>query len=214
MSRKRFLRLAWAVLGLGAGLAGGPPMVVAQGSGSTAAAVAGGALGLASGATLAFVGSLVPCAQTRPGPACTRWSAIAGGGLGLTGGAMLGAGDSDRLGDVAVGSGIGFLVGAVGGLVLKSPAERFGWADVATVGLYGAAIGAAPLGSALGFAGGAAVGFVARELWDSFDSPDWIGAAVGGMALGGIAEWLIRGIGARDSEGARFRVVLPMPVDF
>ncbi len=205
----------WAVLAvLFAVHSGRPASSAGQTSGSAAAAVAGGALGVSSGATLAFVGSLVPCTQSRPGPACVRWSAIGGGALGLAGGAMLGASDSDRLGDAAVGAGIGFLAGAAGGLVLKSAAERFGWADVATVGLFGAAIGAAPLGSAAGLAGGSAIGLVTWLLWDSFETPDLIGAAAAGMALGGIAEWLVRGLDARGSDPAEFSVVVPLTVSF
>lgn len=187
---------------------------MAQQSGSAAAAVGGAALGLSSGATLAFVGSLVPCTQTRPGPTCVRWSAIGGGVLGLAGGAMLGASDSDQLSDVAVGAGIGFLAGAAAGLVLKSAAERFGWQDVAVVGLLGGSIGAAPLGSAIGFLGGSAVGLAAWGLFDSFDTPDLIGAAAAGMALGGIAEWLVRGIGAQGDDSPQFSVVLPLTVSF
>ncbi len=84
-----------------------------ESDGSTAAAVAGGALGLASGATLGAVGSIIPCSQTGPGPTCVRWSAIGGGAIGVTGGALLGAGDSDRLADAAVGAGIGFVAGVL-----------------------------------------------------------------------------------------------------
>ncbi|MCL7960559.1 MAG: hypothetical protein M8861_10225 [marine benthic group bacterium] len=169
---------------------------------------------MSSGATLAFVGSLVPCTQSRPGPACVRWSAIGGGVLGLTGGAMLGASDSDQLSDAAVGAGIGFAAGVVGGLVLKSAAERFGWQDVAVVGLLGGSIGAAPLGSAIGLLGGSAIGLAASALLDGFDTPDLIGAAAAGMALGGIAEWLVRGIGAGGEDSPQFSLVLPLTVGF
>jgi hypothetical protein len=127
---------------------------------------------------------------------------------------MLGASDSDRLGNAAAGAGIGFLVGAAGGLVLKSAAERFGWADVATVGLFGAAIGAAPLGSAIGFASGSAVGLIALGLFDSFELPDLIGAAAAGMAIGGIAEWLIEGIDASSTPSAQFQFAVSLPGGF
>lgn len=189
-------------------------MCIAQASGSTSSAATGGALGLASGATLAFAGSLVPCAQSRPGPACVRWSAIGGGAVGLAGGAMLGAADSDRLADAAAGAGIGFLAGAAAGLVLKSAAERFGWPDVATVGLLGGAIGAAPAGSAIGFLGGSAVGLMAWGLMDSFDTPDLIGAAAAGLALGGLAEWLVRGIDAQAAGDPEFTMTVPLSVSF
>jgi hypothetical protein len=127
---------------------------------------------------------------------------------------MLGASDSDQLADAAVGAGIGFVAGAIGGLVLKSAAERFGWQDVAAVGLFGGAIGAAPLGSGVGFLGGSAVGLVAWGLVDSFRIPDLIGAAAAGLALGGIAEWLVRGIDAQTSDAQTFRVFVPVSVGF
>lgn len=189
-----------------------PSASVAQESGSPEAAVAGAALGLASGATLAFVGSLVPCTQTRPGPACVRWTALGGGVLALTGGALLGAADANALSGAAVGGGIGFLVGSAAGLVLRSRAERFSWQDVAVVGLFGGAIGAAPLGSSIGLLGGAAAGLVARGVWDSVKTPDLFGAAAAGLALGGIVEWLVRGIEAQSSDGPEMRIVLPLAV--
>ena len=189
-----------------------PSVSVAQESGSPEAAVAGAALGLTSGGTLAFVGSLVPCTQTRPGPACVRWSALGGGVLGLTGGTLLGAADSNALSGAAVGAGIGFLVGSAAGLVLKSKAERFGWQDVAVVGLLGGAIGAVPLGSAIGLLGGSAAGLVAWGVWGSVETPDLFGAAAAGLALGGIVEWLVRGIEAQSRSGPEMRVVLPLAV--
>jgi hypothetical protein len=192
-------------------LGGGRPAFSHAQSGSTGAAIAGSALGLTSGATLAFVGSLVPCTQTKPGPTCMRWSSVGGGVLGLTGGAMIGASDSDRLGDVAMGAGIGFAAGAVAGMALKSAAERFGWGDVAAVGLLGGAIGSAPVGSAIGLAGGSALGLMAWGLWDSFELPDLIGAAAVGMAIGGLAEWLAEGIDASSGPAAGLQVTLPAP---
>ena len=192
-----------------------PAETAAQESGgSTAAAMAGGAFGLSAGATLGAVGSIIPCSQSRPGPTCVRWSAVGGGALGLVGGALLGAADSDRLGDAAVGAGIGFLVGAAGGLVLKSASERFGWQDVAAVGLFGGAIGSAPLGSAAGFLGGSAVGFVLWGLIDDFETPDLLGAAIAGLALGGITEWLVRGIDAQSSGGPELQLSLSMRPGF
>jgi len=180
--------------------------------GSTGSTIAGGALGLYAGATLAAVGSIIPCSQSHPGPTCVRWSAVGGGTVGLLGGAMLGADDSERLEDAAVGSGIGFLAGAAAGLVLKSASERFGWQDVAAVGLFGGAIGSAPLGSAVGLLGGSAVGLVLWKLVDDFNSPDMIGAAIAGLAVGGIAEWLVRGIDAGSGGGTMMRFSIPLRV--
>ena len=184
-----------------------------ESEGSTAAGVAGGALGLASGATLGAVGSLIPCSQSDPGPTCVRWSAIGGGVIAATGGALLGAGDSNRLGDAALGAGIGFVAGALGGLLIKSKAERFGWQDVAAVGLFGGSIGSAPAGSAIGFLGGSALGLAAWALFDDFKSPDLFGAAVAGLAIGGIAEWLVRGIDAQSGD-PEYQFTVPLKVGF
>ena len=213
------MRLRTGLLGILAGAllhsVCAPAESVAQESGgSTAAAIAGGALGLASGATLGAVGSIIPCSQTGPGPTCVRWSAIGGGAIGVTGGALLGAGDSDRLAGAAVGAGIGFVVGAIGGMLLKSKAERFGWQDVAAVGLFGGAIGSAPIGSAIGMLSGTAVGLAAWALLDDFKGPDLLGAAVAGLAIGGIAEWLVRGIDAQSRGDSELQLYVPLKVGF
>jgi hypothetical protein len=215
---RNLLRRRKSQLGLALALASiralTPATATAQESGgSTAAAVAGGALGLASGATLGAVGSLIPCSQTGSGPTCVRWSAIGGGVIAATGGALLGAGDSNRLGDAALGAGIGFVAGAIGGMLIKSKAERFGWQDVATVGLFGGSIGSAPAGSAIGFLGGSAVGLAAWALFDDFKSPDLFGAAIAGLAIGGIAEWLVRGIDAQSGD-SEYQFTVPLQVGF
>lgn len=182
-------------------------------SGSAGWAVAGGALGLVSGATLGAVGSLIPCSQTRAGPVCVRWGAIGGGAIGVTGGAMLGQANSDRLGDAALGAGIGFAAGVLGGILIRTRAERLGWHDVAAVGLLGGAIGSAPRGSAIGLLGGSAVGFAAWALWDGFEGPDLFGAALAGLAVGGLVEWLARGIDAQSGE-EEVRFTVPLKVGF
>ena len=190
------------------------PLAAQTTDGSTGAAVAGGALGLASGVTVGAVGSMIPCSQTRAGPTCVRWSAVGGGAVGLAGGAMLGAGDSDRLGDAAIGAGIGAAAGALVGLLMRSKAERFGWQDVAAVGLFGGAVGSAPLGSAIGLVGGSAIGLVATAVWDDFKTPDLLGAGLAGLALGGLAEWLVRGFDAQSGNEDEFSFTVPMKVGF
>jgi hypothetical protein len=210
--RKSRLGLAIALALIHAGTPAGS--TAQESGGSTAAAVAGGALGLASGATLGAVGSMIPCSQTGPGPTCVRWSAIGGGVIGVTGGALLGAGDSDRLADAALGAGIGFVAGAIGGMLLKPKAERFGWQDVAAVGLFGGAIGSAPRGSAIGLLGGSAVGLVTWALVDDFKGPDLLGAALAGLAIGGIAEWLVRGIDSQSGPDPQLNLSMLLPVGF
>jgi len=209
--RKSRFSLALALALIHAGVPAGSQ--AQESGGSTAAAVAGGALGLASGATLGAVGSMIPCSQTGPGPTCVRWSAIGGGVIAATGGALLGAGDSNQLGDAALGAGIGLVAGAIGGMLIKSKAERFGWQDVAAVGLFGGAIGSAPAGSAIGFLSGSALGLAAWALFDDFKSPDLFGAALAGLAIGGIAEWLVRGIDAQSGD-PEYQFNIPLRVGF
>ncbi len=182
--------------------------------GSALAATAGGALGLYAGATLAAVGSLIPCTQTYPGPSCVRWSAVAGGAIGLGGGVLLGAADAERLGDAAIGAGIGFAAGSVAGLLIRSKAERLGWGDVATIGLFGGAVGSAPIGSAIGLLGGGAVGLILWSTVDGLGPPEALGMAVAGLALGGMTEWLVRGIDAQSGGSPQLQVTLPVRVGF
>ncbi len=190
-----------AVLILAALVFAAPRAAPAQESdGSAGAAAAGGALGLYAGATLANVGSIIPCTQTYAGPTCVRWSSVTGGALGLAGGLALGAADSERVEDTAVRAGIGFLAGSAAGLVVKSAAQRVGWADVATLGLIGGAIGSAPRGAAIGLAAGGAVGLILYGTVDGFELPDLLGAALAGLAIGGITQWVAEGIDAQTQD--------------
>ena len=132
----------------------------------------------------------------------------------MTGGALLGAGDSNRLGDAALGAGIGVVAGAIGGMLIRSKAERFGWQDVAAVGLFGGSIGSAPKGSAIGLLGGSAVGLAVWALWDDFKGPDLLGTALAGLAIGGLAEWLVRGIDAKSGSDDEILFTVPMKVGF
>jgi hypothetical protein len=185
-----------------------PGVATAQESeGSAWTAAAGGALGLYAGATLANVGSIVPCTQTYAGPTCVRWSSVTGGAVGLSGGLLLGAADPERVGDAALGAGIGFLAGSVAGLLLRSTAQRVGWADVATLGLVGGATGTAPRGAAIGLAAGGAIGLILWRAADGFELPDALGAAVAGLAIGGITQWLLEGIDAQTNDVPALQVM-------
>jgi hypothetical protein len=204
------------VVAIGVGAACGAPRPICsqESNGSAAAAVAGGALGMVSGATLATFGSVIPCSQTLPGPTCVRWSAIAGGAIGLSGGVLLGGADSERLGDAALGAGIGFAVGSVAGLLLKSQAQRIGWGDVGTVGLLGASVGSAPLGAAFGLATGGVIGVILWLSVDGYEEPDLVGAAAAGLALGGISEWIVRGIDAQTADSPVLEMMIPLSLGF
>ncbi len=207
-------RAGWLAIGLASSM-----LSVAHAqepAGSTAGALAGGALGITSGALLGTMGSIPPCWQTTAGVHCVRWSAGVGAGVGLASGVLIGAADSDRIGRSATSAAIGFGVGAAAGLVLVPIAQRFGWQDVLATGLMGGAVGAAPLGAAIGLGCGTLIG---AALWATIDGvtlPDAVGVGLVGMSLGALTEWVV--LAARAQSGgdpARgLQIALPMRVSF
>ncbi len=180
--------------------------------GSAAAAVAGGALGLYSGTLLATVGATIPCTQTYIGARCIRWSALGGAAIGLTTGILVGAGDDERLGDLAISSGIGFLGGTAAGLAVTRFAQRFGWQDVLAVGIIGGAVGSQPLGSAIGFGAGAGIGLILWQTVPRFEFADAMGASLAGLALGGLTEWVLDAVDAQSNESPALQLALPISV--
>jgi hypothetical protein len=176
------------------------PALAQEKQGSDAAAAAGGALGLYSGAVLGNLGGLIPCSQTYAGATCVWATSAAGGVAGLAGGIAMGSGDEDAVTDAARGALYGLAIGAVGGVVLKETVERFGWSDVATTGLVGAAIGASAKGALIGLGVGSAVGLLLYWTLPSFDLPNAVGFAMMGMAVGGISSWVVRGVEAGQED--------------
>ena len=155
-------------------------------------AVGGGALGLYSGAMLGTVGTLIPCAQSSMGAPCLWIGSSLGATVGMVSGAALGAADPERLGDLAASAGIGVAVGVAAGLALVPIAQRFGWKDVATLGLLGGAVGASPAGAGIGLAAGGAGGLVLHWLApESVRLPEVLALAAGGMAVGALAGWVV-----------------------
>ncbi len=120
--------------------------------------------------------------------------------MGLLGGAMTGAGDSERLRNIAISSAIGFGVGGIAGLVLKPVAQRVGWRDIATMAVWGGAIGAQPMGALLGFGAGGLVGFIFWQAVPGFGFPEALAAAAAGVAIGGLVGWMEDGISAQTTD--------------
>jgi hypothetical protein len=194
-----------------------PLAAAAQDStGSTGAAIAGSALGLASGAVLGTMGSIPPCWQTAAGVRCVRWSVGLGAAIGVTSGAVIGANDGDRIEQAATSAAIGFGAGAVLGLALVPVAQRFGWQDVIAMGFMGGAIGGAPLGSAIGLAGGALVGAVLAQTVQDFTLPDAVGTGIVGMSLGALTQWVVTAVDAAKNGGGSpgLELVVPLTVRF
>jgi hypothetical protein len=184
-------------------------------TGSTAAQIGGGLLGFYSGAVLGSIGAMIPCNQTYIGIRCVQLSGAVKGMVGLVSGLSLGGKDTERIESAAVGSLIGFGAGAAVGLVIRSQSPIFGWADVATLGMVGGAWGASWLGATVGLAGGAVIGLVLWQAIPSFDLPNAAGAALAGMALGGVTSWVIRAVDASASTGGvPLELSVPLTVSF
>lgn len=177
------------------------PAHAQQVSGSGWAAVAGGTLGLFSGAVLGFGGSAIPCSQTRAGVRCVRAAVISGGLIGFAAGLAMGAGDEEAVKRAARGAGFGFAAGSAVGFVLMEVVPHYGWLDVLTAGGIGAAIGSSARGAAIGLGAGAVVGVVLWRAIPAVELPDAVGMGLMGMAVGGLAGWVVRAVDAQ-SEGA------------
>jgi hypothetical protein len=176
--------------------------------GSDWARVAGGALGLYSGAVLGTLGGTIPCTQTLAGIGCVRVSGAFGGVVAAIGGVHLGGVDEDAVASAARGAGYGLLIGAAAGFALQRSVQRLGWSEVAAGAIIGSAFGASARGAALGLTAGSLVGAVLYLTVPSFDLPNSIGVAVAGMALGGISSWVIRGVEGHPDAAAAQPVTL------
>lgn len=201
MRGRRWARVVAALCSVGLVVAYATP-ARAQTSGSTWAAIGGGALGLYSGAVLGSMGSWLPCNRTYQSMTCVRTSTVAAGVLGAASGVVIGAVDSETLGDAALGAGIGFAAGAAAGVIMKPFLQRFGWDDVAAVGLMGGAIGASPVGAVIGLGAGTVIGVALWQLVPSIELSDALAFSVGGMALGGLTGWVYRALDVESSQPA------------
>jgi hypothetical protein len=173
------------------------------------AVAAGGGLGFLSGALSAELAAIGPCNQTRWGVGCVQLSAGAGGTIGLAAGAAAGFQDAETIEHAALGAAIGFGVGAVGGVIVKPVAERFGWHDVATLGVVGASIGGAFPGSLIGLGAGGVAGLLAWQLVPGFERTNVVSAALVGLAVGGITQWIVRA-GADPTSDPTVRTGFPL----
>jgi hypothetical protein len=185
------------------------PLQAQESDGSTAGAVGAAALGAYSGTFLGLTGSLVPCSQRTSGLLCTRVSAVVAGVLGGASGAVIGANDSDLAWNHARNAGIGAAVGSVTGLFLRRVVRHYGWWDAGAGAVLGAAIGAAPAGAGIGFASGALVGTVLWQAVPSFEVADAVALGLGGMALGGLASWVVSAVSSAE-DGGEIELYIPL----
>ncbi len=203
------LCLATALLSM-PDLARGQASPDADSDGSAGAAVAGAALGALSAGSVAAAGAIVPCTQTA-GPKCVAWTAGLAASVGATSGLLIGASDAEDIETRFVSAAIGLGAGTLGGLIVRSVAQRFGPADVLSVAAIGAGVGAAPKGAAIGLGAGALVGFVLEWTVPGFETADWLGAALGGVAVGVVTDWVVGAIRAEDVE---MELTVPLRVRF
>jgi hypothetical protein len=179
------------------------------------AVAAGGGLGFLSGSLSAELAAIGPCNQTRWGVGCVQLSAGAGGTIGLAAGAAAGFQDAEMIEHAGLGAAIGFGVGAVGGVIVKPVAERFGWHDVATLGVVGASVGAAFPGSLIGLGAGGVAGLLAWQLVPRFERTNVVSAALVGLAVGGITQWIVRaGTTSTDDAGVHDAIPIGLTLPF
>lgn len=179
-------------------------------SGGAGAAVAGGALGAVSGAVLGMSGSMIPCSQTEAGPQCVRLASVAGGVVGMASGIVIGANDQQWVEDHLLTAGIGAAVGLGMSFIAAPKIERFGWQDAAAIGLFGAAIGAAPRGALIGLGAGAIAGLIVWQTVPEARGPDAVALGLAGLTLGVLAEWVIAAGDAGADDGAAITLSIPL----
>jgi len=200
------------LVGLFLQVLGGPVASAQQSDGSTWATIGGGALGAYSGAVLGGIGSFVPCNQTYAGVRCLRITVGVGGVGGLAAGVAAGHANAEAIEGAALGAGFGFVAGSFVALLIKPHAEGFGFDDVLTIGLAGAAVGSSLPGSALGFGVGAAAGVALWQLIPGAGPADAFGVALAGMAVGGLASWAARAANWESGERAVQQQSIPIGV--
>lgn len=164
-------------------------------------AVGGAALGAGAGAVVGTVGSVMPCTTTYAGPTCVRWMTAASALIGGVAGTVLGGTEPGTLGAAAVGGMVGLGVGGLVGAFLVPFIERWALEDALALGLIGGAVGTAPLGAAIGFGGGALVGVTLWRAVPDVGAPGAAALALGGLAAGVLAEWIVRAVAA-DAGGS------------
>jgi len=190
------------------------PRPCAAQEGEAWAAAVGSGLGLLSGAVLTDVGSIVPCGQTRAGVRCVQVAVGFGSGVGLVSGAVAGYADAETVEHAALGAAIGGGLGLVAGLAIGPFVERFRWHDVVTLGLVGGAIGASMPGSAIGLGVGAVTGVALWQLTSTIGEGNAAGAALAGLAVGGLTTWALRALGGSDGPGVDGGIPIGVRISF
>ncbi len=194
-----------------AALVVGPPALSAQTDTDVAAAFGGAALGAHSGAAFGLLGALLPCNRTLQGARCARIATFVGGLAGSASGAVLAYRSREALEDRLGGAAWGSVAGAAAGYALKLGIREYGWRDVGAVAAAGAAFGASPVGAGIGFGVGAVVGTVLWVAVPDAGAPAATTAALVGMAIGGLADWVYR---AAESGRESASFVIPFQIRF
>jgi hypothetical protein len=180
--------------------------------GSTGSAVGTGILGAYSGAVLGLVAATAACDRVLVGPLCPRAAATTGGTVGLVAGVILGSNDSTAPRDRLTGAGYGALAGGLVGLGLSAVVRQYGRRDLLAISAVGAAIGTSPKGAGVGFATGAAVGALSWLVFPSFKVGEAISAAVLGLAVGGVVEWVSDAANSASADAAPVGLSFSVPL--
>ena len=192
-----------------------PPASGQEPGGSTSSAVLGGTLGAYSGVVLGLVGATGPCNRLLWGASCPRAAAALGGALGLAAGAVLGSNDTAALDGRLANAGYGALAGGLVGWGLSKVVRQYAWPAPLAFAAVGAAVGASSQGAGEGFAIGAVVGALSWVAIPRFNVGDAISAAVVGLVVGGLSEWISEASrsrsGASTAPGPAFSMQLRIP---
>ncbi len=140
---------------------------------------------------LALLGGLEVCNRTLRPSRCSRFTTATGAVIGLTAGAVIGYEGDSELNDRTKNAVVGTAIGALAGVVLKEVVRQYDWPDVAATSVVGLAIGASAEGAGLGFAAGAATGFLLWRLHPSVGPAGVVVWALAGLAVGGLADWVV-----------------------
>ncbi len=190
------------------------PLAAQDRGGSGGAATVGAALGTLTGASLATVSSILPCARTYAGPGCVRTAGLVGGAAGLGAGLLLGAYDSQQVEEMAERMAVGFAVGAAAGLVLKQVILYSTWGDVAATGVIGAAVATDPEAAFIGLTAGTVTGLVLWQLRPETDLVDAAELSLVGLAAGAVGSLIYRSIDAAVQRDSQPLVVFPVKLAF
>jgi hypothetical protein len=187
------------------------PPALTMSSATSGTLLAGATLGAGAGAVFGTAATIIPCSETRAGPACVRIGATLSSVIGLAAGSAIGQLDRDEIETRAVGAGIGFAVAALGGFAAGTMVQRFDWRDALAVGALGGAVGSAPRGALIGAGAGTLLGLGLWTMISEFEVPELAATILGAMAIGALVDWSVSAVDTGRSAPPSFSIRIPTP---